>query len=93
MIPNINDCSWHRTCSWAGQPFVTVHNGCVKVENMVMTEDRLYSALTSLQDTLFRDDPTGFDVFCEVITQIFKFGMVQISHHITTGGQITVELV
>ena len=23
----INDCSWHQTCSWAGQPFPTMHNG------------------------------------------------------------------
>ena len=71
---------------------MTVHNGCIKVENVITTEDRLSSALTSLQDTLFRDDSTGFNFFYAVITQIFKFGMVNISHMNTGSKQTGMEL-
>ena len=92
MTPKINDCSWHRTCSWTGQPFMTVNNGCTHVGYVILTDDRLSSALTSPQNTLFRHDPTGFNDFYRVIMRIFRQGMVQISHHHSTGGNITVEL-
>ena len=89
---NINVCSSHRTHSWTGQPFMTMNNGCTHVGYLILADDRLSSALTSLENTLFLHDHTGFNDFYHVITRIFRNGMVQISHHHSTGGNITVEL-
>ena len=69
-----------------------MNNGCTHVGYLILADDRLSSALTSLENTLFLHDHTGFNDFYHVITRIFRNGMVQISHHHSTGGNITVEL-
>ena len=89
---NINDCSWHQTHSWTGQPFMTMNNGCTHVGYLILADDRLSSALTSLENTLFLHDPTGFEDFRRVIEPVFRQGMVQITHHYSSGGYICVEL-
>ena len=56
MVPHpalANDCSWHQTVSWAGAPFLTIHNEFI---TLITTEQRLATALQSLQDLLFKAD-------------------------------------
>ena len=93
MMTMTNDCSWHQTCSWAGQPFPTMHNGFITFENVITTEQRLLSALTSLQHTLFSGDMKGFNTFYSVVMRRFRFGHVHISYNATSRKYITVELV
>ena len=89
---NINRCSWHRTPTCTGHQFTTVNNGCKHVGYLILTDEKLSSALTSLENTLFRDDPTGFEDFRCVIRHVFRQGMVQITHYHRGGGYIGVEL-
>ena len=92
MIPMTNDCSWHRTCDWAGQPFPSMHNGFITYENVITTEHRLLSVLTSLQDKLFFADNKGYNFFYSVVARRFKFGHVHVSYMATTGKYIGMEL-
>ena len=94
MIPMTltNDCSWHRTCDWAGQPFPSMHNGFITNENVTTTEHRLLSVLTSLQDLLFKADNKGYNFFYSVVARRFKFGHVHVSYMATTGKYIGMEL-
>ena len=88
----INDCSWHQTCSWAGQPFPTMHNGYITFDNVIKTEQRLDSSLTSLQDKLFVADMKGFNSFYSVLTQRFKLRHVHVSYEATTGKYVDMDL-
>ena len=40
MMTMTNDCSWHQTFSWAGQPFPTMHNGFITFENVITVDRR-----------------------------------------------------
>ena len=56
----------------------------------IKTDDKLQSALTSLQDKLFSWDMKGFNTFYRVVMQQYRFGHVRISY--ISGKNITVEL-
>ena len=86
-VPSWNDCSWHRTYSWEGVPFPTTHNGRITEENVIMTEKGLASALTSIQDTLFRLDNVGFKFFYSVVWRRFRLGHVHVTHMATKTGK------
>ena len=80
-----NDCSWHQTVSWAGAPFLTIHNEFI---TLITTEQRLATALQSLRDLLFYADNTGYSFFNSVVTRRFKFGHVHVSHMAMRGKQM-----
>ena len=69
-----------------------MHNGYITFDNVIKTEQRLASALTSLQDTLFSADFKGFNSFYSVLTQRFKLRHVHVSHMATTGKNVGMEL-
>ena len=87
--PPANDCSWHQMDSWAGAPFLTIHNEFV---TLITTEQRLATALQSLQDLLFKADNTGYKFFYSVVTRRFKFGHVHVSYMATPGRYVNMEL-
>ena len=92
MVPHpalANDCSWHQTVSWAGASFLTIHNEFI---TLITTEQRLATALQSLQDLLFKADNTGYKFFYSVLSRRLKFGHVHLSHMATTGKYVGMEL-
>ena len=87
MMTMINDCSWHQTCSWAGAPFPTIHNGYITDRNVITTEQGLASALTSIQDTWFFLDNVGFKFFYSVVWRRFRLGHVHVTYMATRTGK------
>ena len=59
---------------------------------MIMTEQRLVSALTSLQGTLFSTDNTGYNLFSSVVMQRFKCGHAAVNYEATTGKDVEMDL-
>ena len=49
-VPSWNDCSWHRTYSWEGVPFPTIHNGYITDRNV---DTFCFSGQCRLQVLLF----------------------------------------
>ena len=69
-----------------------MHNGFITFENVITDEQRLLSALTPLQHTLFFADNVGFKFFYSVVTQRFKLGHVHVSYMATPGKYVNMEL-
>ena len=88
--PLANDCSWHQMDSWAGAPFLTIHNEFI---TLITTEQRLAEALQSLHESLFKADNTGYEFFHSVVTERFNFGHVHVSCMVTPGRYVNMELV
>ena len=97
MIPitndSINDCSWHETCSWAGQPFPTIHNGYIPFENVITTEPELDVFLQSLQHTLWIADGDRYKIFYSVVMRRFRRGHVHVTDMTTSEKNVGIELV
>ena len=69
-----------------------VDNGCKHRLYSIPNDGKLSSDLSSLENTLFLHDRTGWDEFYRVIRRVFREGMVQITHYHSGGGYICVEL-
>ena len=92
IVPGMKNCAWHEKHSWTGELFMKVNNGCKYGPCLILNDGKLSSALSSLENTLFLHDRTGWDEFYRVIRRVFREGMVQITHHYSGGGNICVEL-
>ena len=69
----------------------TVPDGFIKDNVTIKTDDKLQSALTSLQDKLFSWDMKGFNTFYSVVMLRFRFGHVRISYNATSSKNMNIE--
>ena len=94
MMTMTNDCSWHETCSWTGATFPIGPQR----STLITTEQRLATALQSLQDLLFFGKDSrcfwqkSYNDFNSVVTRRFKFGHVHVSYMATSGKYVNMEL-